>query len=95
MAVRVIMSMVVAVRMVMVMVRVALVAATIAGAVVAMIVILGLEEGRLDLQDPVEIERVAAEYGIERHLAALRLVQRRVGIDAADPAPPPRRARPW
>src|SRR5437764_3415289 len=51
---------------------------------VMMIVFVGTKKIRLEIEDAVEIERIAAEDRIERHLGALRLVQLGVWIDAAD-----------
>ncbi len=48
------------------------------------IVVLGLEERRLEVEDAVEVEGVAVEHRVERHGAALRPVQLGVGIDGAD-----------
>ena len=57
--------------------------------VVMVMVVMGvavalLEEGGLDLQDAVEVEGVAAQHGVERHVGALRPVERRIGVDGAD-----------
>ena len=49
-----------------------------------MVVIVAFEEVRLDIEDAVEIEGVAAEHLDERDVGALGLVQFGVRIDAAD-----------
>ena len=46
--------------------------------------IVRVEEFRLDIEDAVEVEGVAAEHLVERDLRALRAVQLGVRIDAAD-----------
>ena len=52
--------------------------------IVIMVVVVGVEEFRLDVEDAVEIEGVAAEHLVERDLRALGPVQLGIGIDAAD-----------
>ena len=52
--------------------------------IVIVVVRLGLQEGRLDFQDAVEVEGIAAEHGLERHVALHRAMQGGIGIDAAD-----------
>ena len=52
--------------------------------VVIVIVAVALEEFRLDVEDAVEIEGVAAQHLVERDLRALGLVHLGVGVDAAD-----------
>ena len=55
--------------------------------VVPMLVILpvlGVQKLRLDLQNSIKIEGVAAEHSIERHVGALGAMQLRIWVDAAD-----------
>ena len=52
--------------------------------IMIMIVLFGLEKRRLDVEDAVEIEGVAAEHLGDVDLGALGAVQPRVRIDAAD-----------
>ena len=54
------------------------------GMVVIVIVIVGVQELRLDVEDAIEIEGVAAENLVERHLRTLGSMQLGVGVDAAD-----------
>ena len=49
------------------------------------VIVAGVEEFRLDLEDAVEIERAALQHVGQRHLAALGAVQLGVGVDGADP----------
>ena len=51
---------------------------------VVMIVIIRLQESGFDFQNTVEIESIAAENGVERHIAFHRAVDFRIRIDAAD-----------
>ena len=51
---------------------------------VVVMVVAGFQELRLDVEDAVEVERVAVEHGGERQRAAFGAVQARVGVDAAD-----------
>src|SRR5215467_3225307 len=43
------------------------------------------QERRLEIENPIEIESVTAEYGVECHAAALRLVQRCIRIERTQP----------
>jgi hypothetical protein len=45
---------------------------------------LGLEEGRLDVEDAVEVKRIAAEHFGDVDLGALGAVQPGIGVDGAD-----------
>ena len=63
-------------------------------AVIVMVAFSIVEEGRLDLENPLEVEGVAAEHGIERDRAFLRAVQLGIGVDGPGCAPRPHRARP-
>jgi len=49
-----------------------------------MIVIIRLQESGFNFQNTVEIERIAAEHGIEQHIAFHCAVNLRIRIDAAD-----------
>src|SRR5439155_6089792 len=71
----------VVVMMIMVMM---VIMAVIMRMIVTMLVMFGLQELRLDLENTVEVERVAAQHLGQRDLAALGGVQLGVGIDAAD-----------
>ncbi len=48
------------------------------------IILIGFEKIRLDFQNPIKIEGVAAEHGIERHRAIHGLVEFGVGVDCAN-----------
>jgi hypothetical protein len=52
--------------------------------VVVMVVLAGFQEVRLEVEDTVEVERIAAEHLRQRDGATLGLVQAGIGIDAAD-----------
>src|SRR4029079_842032 len=52
--------------------------------VAVMVVAVALEKFRLQMEDAVEVERIAAEHFVKRHLRPLGLVQPGVAIDAAD-----------
>ena len=51
---------------------------------IVVVTVAGVQELRLDVEDAVEIEGVAAEHFVERDLRALGPVQLGVGIDGAD-----------
>ena len=51
---------------------------------IVMMMLAGLQEIRLEIEDAVEVEGVAAEHLRQRDGAALGLVHARIGIDAAD-----------
>src|SRR5262249_9472505 len=48
------------------------------------IVAVGFQEFRLDIENAIEVEGIAPEHLGQRHCAALRLVDLRVRIDAAN-----------
>ena len=48
------------------------------------VVVAGVQELRLDVEDAVEIEGVAAEHLVERNLRPLGAVQLGIGVDGAD-----------
>ncbi len=52
--------------------------------VMIMVVIGGMQEFRLDVEDAVEIERIAAENFVQRDLRALGAMQLGVGVDGAN-----------
>ena len=52
--------------------------------VMIVVVIVDFEELRLDLHDAVEIEGLALQHVVDRHVAALRAMQLGIGIDRAD-----------
>ena len=52
--------------------------------IVVMVVIVAFQELRLDIEDAVEVEGVAAEHLGQRNLRALGLVQLGIRVDAAD-----------
>src|SRR5580704_53477 len=51
---------------------------------VVIVLLATIEERRLDLEDAVEVERIAAKHRGERHRAALGAVEARIRIDGAD-----------
>ena len=53
--------------------------------IVVMMSISRVQERRLEIENPIEIEGVTAEDGVECHAAALRLVQRGIRIERAQP----------
>ena len=48
-----------------------------------MVGIPGLQEFRLDIEDAIEIEGIAAQHGVQRNLGALRLVERQSRLSEA------------
>ena len=52
--------------------------------VVVIMLLVDDQKVRLDIQNAVEVEGIAAEHGIERDGAILRPMQLRIGIDGAD-----------
>ena len=75
--------MMIVVMIIMVVVVVVIVAVTVIMSVIVDVII-GLEELRLEVENAIEVEGLAAEHLGERQRAALRPVQPRIGIDAAD-----------
>ena len=67
-----------------VVVMVVMAVAVVMAMIVVMVVIGGVQKFRLDVEDAVEIEGVAAENLVQRDLRALGAVQLGVGIDGAD-----------
>ena len=67
------------------MVLVMLVAVMIMVIVVMFRIITAVEKFRLDFEDALQVEGVAAEHRVERHRAVRRLVQLGIGVDRPDP----------